>query len=70
MRSKDLFQKARYKRTHVYLEDRYEKPKYLFIVLADKIESIIGKNSGFSLLDIGSAKRNWSIWILSKKTIS
>jgi len=47
--------KARYKRTKVYLEDRYEKPKHMFVVMADKIAPQIDGKSQTSLLDVGGA---------------
>jgi len=36
----DNFSEAKYKRTDVYLENRYEKPKHMFVVIADKISHL------------------------------
>lgn len=47
----------------VYLEDRYEKPKHVFIVVADKISSAMSGRKDFTLLDVGGATGELSYYL-------
>lgn len=62
----NLFEQAKYERTEVYLEDRYEKPKYLFTVLGDKLQGLIAGKAGSSLLDVGSASGEFAYYVKSR----
>ncbi|GAB5494612.1 MAG: class I SAM-dependent methyltransferase [Phototrophicaceae bacterium] len=53
--SKDSPKKADYKRTEVYLEDRYEKPKHMFKVIADKLDKTVAQFPEANILDVGGA---------------
>lgn len=55
------FEEAKYERTQVYLEDRYEKPKHLFTVLADRILAL--EKSHGRLLDVGAATGEFGYYL-------
>jgi|TARA_B100001964_G_C14197718_1_gene584237 ubiquinone/menaquinone biosynthesis C-methylase UbiE len=44
-----------YKKTHVYQDVDYEKPKYVFSVLGDKIEKVVSCTEKLTMLDVGGA---------------
>ncbi len=46
---------ASYSRTDIYIDGSKDKPKYMFVVLGDKVESCIVNNNNPSLLDVGGA---------------
>ena len=51
----DESKKSDYKRTEVYLEDRYEQPKHMFKVIADKLDKTIAQAPEANILDVGGA---------------
>lgn len=57
------FNAATYARTEVYLEDRYEKPKHLFISIADRISALAQAKETARLLDVGAATGEFAYYL-------
>jgi len=62
----DSIKNSVYNRTHVYLENRFNRTKHMFVVLADKIEEIFIHDFNYSLLDVGGASGEF-VYYLNKR---
>jgi len=62
------FESEEYTHSDIYLEDRYDDPKHLFIVLADKMEPLLKDGSGRSFLDVGGATGEFAYYLQKRFT--